>query len=177
MKSIRSMTQLELGAFIADRLTKAGIKVVLSGGAAVSLYCNSQYVSKDMDFVNLYPNRQSSIDAEMTAMGFFREGRHFKHPESEHIIEFPPGPLSIGDELVTEIELRKLSTGLLPVVSPTDCVKDRLAAYYHWGDRQALEQATLVCKVQTIDLAEVKRWSEHEGKLTDFNRIKKFLTR
>lgn len=171
MKSIHSMTQLELGAFVADQLTKAGIHIVLSGGAAVSLYCKAHYVSKDLDFVNLYPDRASKIDGCMIEMGFKKVGRYYKHADSEHVIEFPPGPLSAGDELISAFEIKKLSTGSLPVVSPTDCVKDRLAAYYHWGDLQGLSQAELVCKYQKVDMDELKRWSKHEGKLVEFKMI------
>ena len=61
-------------------------------------------------------------------------------------------------------------------MTPTDSVKDRLAAYYHWNDQQALEQAIMVAKVQKINLREVKRWSEKEGhaeKYKDFlNRLR-----
>ena len=39
-------------------------------------------------------------------------------------------------------ELKKRNK-ILKLLSPTDCVKDRLAAYYHWNDRQSLEQAIL----------------------------------
>jgi len=52
---------------------------------------------------------------------------------------------------------------LLKLLSPTDCVKDRLAAYYHWNDMQSLGQAVLVCRAAKVDLKEVKRWSMLEG--------------
>ena len=42
-------------------------------------------------------------------------------------------------------------------------VKDRLAAFYHWDDRQSLEQALMVTKAQKVDLLEINRWSEREG--------------
>jgi len=48
-------------------------------------------------------------------------------------------------------------------MSPTDCVKDRLAAFYHWNDRQSLEQAILVSRRQSVDLKEIRRWSLKEG--------------
>lgn len=172
MRNIASMTQLELGAYVAGHLSRAGIRIVLSGGAAVSFYCKSEYVSKDLDFVNLNPGEMNKINSIMIEMGFIREGRHYRHPESVHIIEFPPGPLSVGDELISIIAIKKTKTGSLCVVSPTDCVKDRLAAYYHWGDRQCLQQAILVCRHQKIDLEEVQRWSEHEGKMDEFLKIK-----
>jgi len=132
---------------------------------------NAEYISQDLDFVNLYPERMSQINSVMMELGFTPEGRHYMHPETTHIIEFPPGPLSAGDELITNITVRKMSTGTLPVVSPTDCVKDRLAAYYHWGDLQGLSQAVLVCRHQKVDLKEVQRWSAHEGKLEEYRKI------
>ncbi|MDI6740798.1 MAG: hypothetical protein QME74_10605 [Candidatus Edwardsbacteria bacterium] len=46
----------------------------------------------------------------------------------------------------------KLPTGRLHLLSPTDCVKDRLAAYFHWNDRQSLEQAGLVADNRKIDI-------------------------
>jgi hypothetical protein len=87
-------------------------------------------------------------------------------------LEFPSGPLAVGREPVRETVLLHFSTGSLRIISPTDCVKDRLAAYYHWGDRQSLEQAVLVFKDNAVDLREVERWSEAEGKSVQFQIIK-----
>jgi hypothetical protein len=52
---------------------------------------------------------------------------------------------------------------VLKLLSPTDCVKDRLAAFYHWNDRQSLEKAILVSLDNEIDMKEVNRWSIKEG--------------
>ena len=54
MKSIREMSLGELAAYIDTHLRNNDIDVVLSGGAAVSIYCNHNYVSRDIDFVALY---------------------------------------------------------------------------------------------------------------------------
>ena len=62
---------------------------------------------------------------------------------------------------------------ILKLLSPTDCVKDRLAAYYHWNDRPSLEQAVLVCQNQSVDLDEVERWSKSEGKGDKFKLFRK----
>ena len=48
-------------------------------------------------------------------------------------------------------------------MTPTDSVKDRLAAYYHWNDHQALEQAVMVAHAKKVSLKEIRRWSEQEG--------------
>lgn len=108
----------------------------------------------------------------MTAIGFYEEGRYFKHPDSQFFVEFPPGPLSIGEEPVKQIVEKKLSTGVLKVISPTDCVKDRLAAYYHWGDQQSLLQAILVAQRNEINIDEIRSWSRVEGKLQEFEKLK-----
>ncbi len=44
-------------------------------------------------------------------------------------VEFPPGPLAVGVEPVKQVNELKFSTGMLRIISPTDCVKDRLAGY------------------------------------------------
>jgi hypothetical protein len=61
------------------------------------------------------------------------------------------------------------------LLSPTACVKDRLAAYYHWGDMQCLEQTLLVVRTADVDLREIRRWSGAEGKALEFDAIRKRL--
>ena len=164
-----------MGAFVQSHLREKGIQVVLSGGAAVGIYSNNKYVSKDLDFVNIYATNRRTIRIAMEEIGFHEEGRYFTHPDSEYFIEFPTGPLTIGNEPVKQIIEIEFPTGILRIISAADCVKDRLAAYYHWGDRQCLSQAELVAKEHPIDLAEIERWSTVEGKLDEFQRIKSRL--
>ena len=53
MAEISSSTTLhELAAIISQALEAEGILATLSGGAAVSLYTNNRYQSKDLDFVS-----------------------------------------------------------------------------------------------------------------------------
>jgi hypothetical protein len=60
-------------------------------------------------------------------------------------------------------------------MTPTDSVKDRLAAFYHWNDHQALDQATMVSKSQKTDFHEVKRWSEKEGHTEKYRQFIKIF--
>jgi len=80
--------------------------------------------------------------------------------------------MTVGDEPVKEIVELEFATGRLRILSPTDCVKDRLAGYYFWKDMQCLEQAILVAADNEVDMDEIERWSEHEGMLTEFIKIK-----
>ena len=177
MKHIKNMTQAEVAAYVQSHLQEKGITVILSGGATVSVYTLNKYVSADVDLVNVNFADRKKIKAAMEEIGFHEEDRHFTHPHSNHIVEFPPGPLAVGDEMVKDINKIKLATGILRLISPTDCVKDRLSWYYHLNDRQCLYQAIQVAQKHDIDLNEIQRWSEGEGKLNEFKKIKKELTR
>ncbi len=160
MKHVRDMTQAELGAYVQSHLGAKGIDVVLSGGAVVAIYTSGKYVSPDLDLVNRYSAKRSVIKSAMEELGFQEAGRHFEHPDSEFFVEFPPGPLSLGEENIIRIVELEMETGILRIISPTDCVKDRLAWYYHDGDRQCLSQAILVSNEHQIDIGEIRKWSE-----------------
>jgi hypothetical protein len=176
MKQIKNMSQIELTAYIQDTLYREEIKVVLSGGSAVSFYSSGQYVSKDLDLINTNFARRSRIKSAMETIGFHEQGRYFVNPETRFFVEFPDGPLSVGEEPVKEISEIELSTGILRIISPTDCVKDRLCAFYFWNDLQGLAQAVLVTESQNVDLNEIKRWSKAEGKEKQFDIFKKKLS-
>jgi hypothetical protein len=175
MKQIKSMSPAELAAYIETSLQAENIHVVLSGGSAVSFYSSNKYVSKDLDLINTSFAKRSKIKSVMAEMGFHEQGRYFGNPETPYFIEFPDGPLSVGDEPVKEINEFVLATGTLRVLSPTDCVKDRLCAFYFWNDQQGLAQAVLVVQSQSVDLKEIKRWSKAEGKEREYEIFKKQL--
>jgi hypothetical protein len=168
MKTIKNMSQIELAAYVQSQLQKDGIEVVLSGGGAASFYSSNKYVSKDLDLINTRFAKRRNIKMAMENIGFKEKGRYFMNTETQFFVEFPDGPLSVGEEPVKDIDEFKLATGTLRVISATDCVKDRLCAFYFWNDQQGLAQAVLVAKSQKVDLNEIKRWSEVEGKLNEY---------
>jgi hypothetical protein len=166
------MSLAECAAYIWSHLNSHGIQCVLSGGACVSIYCSNRYQSFDLDFVENITTDRNLIRKALAEIDFYEENRYFKHPDTPFIVEFPTGPLSIGSEPVKEIVMFQFSTGKLALLSATDCVKDRLAAYYHWNDLQCLEQALMVALENNIDLDEVERWSKVENKYREFIKIK-----
>jgi len=175
MKQIKSMSQVELAAYVQSHLQKAGINVVLSGGSAVSFYSSNKYVSNDLDLVNINFAKRKEIGTIMESIGFEEKGRYFVNPETQFLIEFPQGPLSVGEEPVKIIDEFELATGTLHIISATDCVKDRLCAYYFWNDQQGLAQAVLVSQSQMVDVKEIKRWSKAEEKEREFEVFKSKL--
>ena len=128
---------------VSQALEAAGIAATLSGGAAVSIFTDNEYESYDLDFVS--SARAETIEATISPLGFrrARDGRHFEHANTEWLLEFPPGPLAFGDVPVREGDMDAVATeyGPLRIVSPTQIVMDRVAAYAHWRDRQSLDQA------------------------------------
>ncbi|MFC1498286.1 hypothetical protein ACFLS1_07445 [Verrucomicrobiota bacterium] len=171
MKTIGDMTRLELAGLVSSEFQKNGINVVLSGGSCVSIYCEEKYVSMDLDFVNAAFTKRDRIRNVMKTLGFHEENRYFRHPDADLLVEFPPGPLGVGEEPVRQIDELETNAGVLRIISPTDCVKDRLTWYYHDGDTECLRQAILVAEHNTIDFEEIERWSKVEGKSDEFRHI------
>ena len=91
-------------------------------------------------------------------------------------VEFPPGPVTVGNLAVTEFSKRQTRFGVLRLLPPTECVMDRLAHYYHFNDPQALDQAAAVARKQPVDLERIEEWSRGEAageKFRDFtSRLK-----
>lgn len=167
----------ELAAKVSQALGDAEINAVLSGGAVVSIYTRNEYESGDLDFISGASTERISV--VMEGLGFRRQGRCFTHEDTELFVEFPPGPLAIGDELIRSEEVgeKKTAEGKIRLLTPTQCVMDRLSAYFHWKDLQSLDQAVMVAKKQKIQMTKLAAWAKAEGmseKLKDFiARVKK----
>lgn len=159
MISLPELSIGELAAYIAEHLRKKGIETVLVGGACISIYSANEYSSFDLDFIITGSSTRQRVRAALSEINFIEENRYFVNPLTPFFVEFPAGPLAIGDEPPSEISTLRFSTGNLRLLSPTDCVKDRLAAFYHWKDQQSLEQALLIARDHDIDSDEVRRWS------------------
>ena len=52
---------------------------------------------------------------------------------------------------------------IIKILSPTDCVKDRLASYIHFKAPEGLDQAVLVAKNQDVNLSSIKKWCKNEN--------------
>lgn len=152
----------EIAALVSEALRRDGVSAVLTGGAVVSLYSENQYQSWDLDFV--IEGLSKKVEPAMKSLGFVREkGRHFIHPRSRYFVEFPAGPLMLGEQCVKEIAERQTIQGMIRLLPPTECVMDRLASFYHWNDAQALDQAIAVASRHPIKLEKIKNWSAQEG--------------
>jgi hypothetical protein len=173
MKAIARMIIGELAAYVCSHLEGRGIRVVLSGGGCVAIYASDRYSSMDLDFIDRLHTTRRQLKAALAEIGFHEENRYFIHPDTQFFLEFPSGPLAVGNEPVAAVEVLHLETGTLKLLSPTDCVKDRLAAFYHWNDRQCLQQAVWVALEQNVDWVEIERWSRQEKEMEKFEVFRK----
>jgi hypothetical protein len=83
-------------------------------------------------------------------LGFYEKNKHFCHSDCPYLIELVSPPVAVGNESVKKFEELSTAFGSLKL-RPLDYVKDRLASFYHWGDKQALNQAIEVCLEQSLD--------------------------
>jgi hypothetical protein len=164
----------ELGSLVCQTLNNEGIEAFLSGGAVVSIYTHNKYESYDLDFVTFGDRKK--IKVIMETLGFVQEkSRHFTHPKTKYFVEFPGLSMAIGDQAILEFAQRKTSNGILRLLTPTDCIKDRLASFIHWKDQQALDQAIMVAKVQPYKIDKIKEFCICEGSEDAFKEFLKKL--
>lgn len=164
MINFQNCTEKELWEFVAVELSKSGLKNVLVGGAVAAIYSEGIYKSGDLDFViDSFLVTKKSIETAMSKIGFKKVSRHWVHPECNHLyVEFCNPPVSIGDEFpITPIEIQKEGVSIY-ILSPTDCVKDRLASYIHWNALECFDQAVWVAKANLINWPEIKKWCKSE---------------
>ena len=164
-------TLADVAAQVSEALQASGITATLSGGAAVSLYTQNEYQSKDLDFVTAA--MLDDLKPVMTELGFAHTGNRrlsvFEHTGIEWYVEFVAAPVTFGDTTVRHEDCGRLNLplGQLRVVTPTQCVMDRMAAVIAWGDEQSRDQAILVARNNPIDWAALNQWFLNEGQTED----------
>lgn len=167
MKITKNMTRKQFAAAVVRQLEEHGISCVLVGGACVSIYTDERHSSRDLDFISPYSHE--AIAEALAEIGFKREGRHFTHSQSKLYVEFPTGPLAIGNQIPAKPEGKlKVQKTTITMLSPTQCVMDRLSAWFHWKDRRSLIHALWVCEKHPVNLDKLKKWAAKEDSLEKF---------
>lgn len=157
----QNITLKELAGYVSDGLRKRGIEAILVGGACVTIYSENRYQSHDLDYVTYDDMRK--VKKALLEMEFDEKAGYFQHPGCPWFVEFVSPPAAIGNEYVRDFGSVETRFGKIKLLRPVDSVKDRLSAFYHWNDRQGLEQAINICLELDIDFSEVERWSCSEG--------------
>jgi hypothetical protein len=154
----------ELTAIVYDHLTKNGISALLVGGSVVSIYTDNKYESEDLDFIS--PHDHQEILEVMSKIEFTPQpkgNKNLSHPHCPITVEFPARTAIIGsapEKVTHEVEINNVKVRML---SPTQSVMDRLAAYIAWKDVQGLDQAEWISERHQVDFEKIKRWAKVEG--------------
>ena len=170
--NFRNCSIEELWRYVSSHLEKRGLDVVLVGGAVVSIYSEGMYTSGDLDFIVRSLNK-NKLPKALQEIGFERtEQRYYKHPDCDHLyLEFPTGPIEIAESYNVEPEVHEVDQTKIKILSPTDCVLDRLEQFFigeygkPHGERKLFEQALLVAKKQPINLKRIEAFCKKEKKL------------
>ena len=113
---------LEAAAIVSDAVRDLGVRLVVYGGAAVSLYTAGAYVSGDVDAA--LATDVPGVEDRLRALGLEKVYRHWVLPGSDRVVmEFPSGGLEPGWETDT-IELD--SGRAVEVVTIEDIILDRV---------------------------------------------------
>lgn len=168
-----SISLRDLAGYISEELRKRGIETILVGGACVTIYSENRYQSYDLDYITYVDMKK--VKNALAELGFMEKQKYFKHEGCQWFVEFVSPPVAVGDEPVQRFNLVKTPLGTIKLLYPIDSVKDRLGAFYHWNDREGLEQALSICREHEIDLKEVEDWSIREKNRDKFQIFKKML--
>ena len=167
----KSCSEEELWKFVAFHFAKAGIETILVGGSVVSVYSEGIYKSGDIDMVLNTYSRMNDAEEIMKSIGFQKFSTRCDHL----FVEFLHPPVMIGDDAknikLEKVEVEKYS---IKILSPTDCIKDRLASFIYFKSRECLDQALLVANRQKFNMKDVEAWSKQEGNPLAMKGFKEF---
>lgn len=163
----------ELAALIYQQLKKDGIDAVLVGGSCVTIYSNNKYVSQDLDYASYADHIE--LKNSLAKLGFVHKGKYFVHPDCQFLVDFVASSVAIGEEIIRDFNKIKTKHGEFKLLTVEDCVKDRLASFFYWGDRQGLEQAVTVCLDHKISIKKIHHWAKMENQEKKFHQFEEEL--
>lgn len=152
---------LEVAAQASAALERAGIKVAVVGGSAITSYVPEVYTSKDIDFAAINGTTRRAFTQAVAPLGFLARGRDFVHPKSPFTLDLVADTPYVDQRPITEFETMKTRYGPVRVYSFEDAIADRIAAFLHWGDSQSLDVAEQAVKAR----AAVTNWRRIAGAL------------
>lgn len=104
MRIDASTTLRQMAFLVGTALEGAGVKAVLSGGDAASVYAPEAVQSHDLDFVLGFWSSMGVSARCVLDLGFVPDGGGYRHTASPFTLEFPQGPPMVGDEPVASYD-------------------------------------------------------------------------
>jgi hypothetical protein len=172
---ITAESSLEDVAFaVCSTLESSGVKAILTGGSAATLYAPHAYQSRDVDFVIQFAEvgGRAKGAAALADLGYTERGQTYFHSVNQYTVEFPAGPLAIGDDLIKHWNTLTKGDMKLHILTPSDSVRDRLMWFYlRSTDRQSLAAAVGIAQSHAVEMETIREWSKREGFLSKFDEF------
>ncbi len=157
-------TEEELWKYVGWHLARRDIKTILVGGAVVSIYTDGLYKSGDIDILT-FEDSFNQLDQAMGEIGFKKTGMHYRNSACpQFYIQSVSGPLGIGDDLNIVPRSIEVDGQTLRLLTPTDCIRDRLAAYIFDRVRSLFDQAVLVARQHPFEDGKIRKWLKSENR-------------
>lgn len=149
--SLRGSSLLEVAALASASLERAGIRVAIVGGSAVTAYVPKVYTSKDIDFAAINGAGRREFGSAVAPIGFKPHGRDFVHPETPYTLDLVADTPYVDRHPITEFQTLPTRFGPVRVYKFEDALADRVAAFLHWGDSQSLDVAERALHARASD--------------------------
>lgn len=159
-------TMIKTAAVITKMLEKHEIKPIIVGGLSVEIYTQSDYSTRDIDFVS---DGYEIIKDLLLSLDFQIEGRYFYRKDNEVAIEIPDNHLEGDLNKIVKVELED---GLyVYLISLEDIIIDRLRAAVYWkAEEDTLWGFTLLVKnLNVVDITYIESRLETVEEKSEFN--------
>lgn len=168
MKLTATSTLTDVAFEVCSALAERGFVAVLTGGSAATFHAPDAYVSRHLDFVLTL--RGTLGEEALRAIGYERVGNFYRHAVAPFPLDFPPGPLAVGEEVITQWATHRRGAEVLHVLKPHDSVRDRLASWLFWNDLNGLEQALAVhlAHEAEVSLDALRDWAQRANQPRQF---------
>ncbi len=169
--SIEGLSYRDAAAAICGQLEACGFDPILVGKSCAAIYSTKIMKPDCIEFV-ISEYMVDEIEMVMKSLGYSHIGhRTYSGKKTPFQVSFQPPPICVGDNIVDSTGSIKTQKGMLKLLSPTDCARQRLAAYYRFGEPDALDDAVAVAMSHTLDMKLIEKWSHWEWASDKFNEF------
>ena len=157
--------QVSIAGIITEALKPLGITPIVVGGTAVEFYTLGQYATLDIDFVGIINDEMKKVLEE--DLGFLKDGRYWRIPQTDIMIEFPSDELAGTADKVQPVEYGGRQAYFIGI---EDIILNRVQEAKHWNYLDSAEWARtlMITHYDNID------WSYCHKKAHEYDCAEKF---